>query len=129
MLHPPSHILLVSEGADHDYSRAEGGIHNRIGQDRHLIIKQRNPDLLAYELLIALVIRMDRHGHAGREKLGPGGGYLHLSIRGDKAHIVEGGGTGVVFHLGEGYGRAAAGTPVYRMVLPVDQALLIHAHK
>jgi len=129
MLHPPSHVLPVSKGADHDYPCAEGSVHHRIGQDRHLIIKQGNPDLLAYETLIALVIGMNRHGHAGREKLGPGGGYLHLTIRGDKAHIVEVGGAGVVFHFGEGYGRTAAGTPVDRMVIPVDLSTVMHANK
>jgi len=129
MLHPPSDILLIPEGADHDEPRAEARVHRRVGKNGNGIVEYRHFDRPADVFLIALVLRMNRHRHTGGQELRPGGGDLYLAVLGAKVHIIQCRGAGVVLHLGQGYGRSAAGTPVYRVVLSVDLAFLVHAHK
>ena len=80
MLHPPPHVLPVSEGADHNDSSSKACVHDGVGQNRNLVIENWNPYGLAYEFGVALVIWIDGYSHAGREKLRPGGCDLHLAF-------------------------------------------------
>ena len=89
MLHPPSYVLLISKGADHDESGAKACVHDRVGEHRNVVVEYGNPDGLADVFLVTLIFGIHSYGHAGGQELGPGGGDLYMAVFGWKTHVVQ----------------------------------------
>ncbi len=61
-----------------DDAGAELGIDELIGDDRDRAAGQRQPHLEAQEILVALVVGVDRHRRVAQHRLGPGRGDDHV---------------------------------------------------
>ncbi len=61
-------------GRDLHHAGAEFLVHIVVGDDGDGAVAQRQRDLLADEVFVALVFRMHHHGHVAQHGLGAGGG-------------------------------------------------------
>jgi hypothetical protein len=63
-----------------DRARAEGGIHEHgVADDGDSVPQEWMPHAAANEMLVARIIRMDRHGRIAEHGLGPRGGDHDLA--------------------------------------------------
>ncbi len=70
---PERKIIRVVRRGDLDCAGAEVAADPLVENDRNLAIRQRQAQLLAMQVQVALVLRMDRHGHVAEHRLGPRG--------------------------------------------------------
>ncbi len=111
-LTPPHHVGHVAEGADHGDARPLVFLGEVVRHDGNLDTEYRRRHGRAEEGLVALVVGMRHHGHAGGQQLGPGGLDHEVAAVG----LVEGDrvvrrGLLFVFQLGLRHGRAERDVP------------------
>ena len=121
-------VVGVVRGGDLHHARAELLLHVVVEDDGDLLAHQREDDLLALEVRVALVGGVHGDGRVAGERLGAGGGdgdELALAPGHGIAHVPEAALVRLVLHLVVGQGRAAARAPVHDVVAAVDQALVV----
>ena len=128
-------IVGVMGGGHLHAARAELGIHVGIGHDRNLPAHQRQRQALTHQLGIAGIGRVHGHARIPQQGFRAGGGHLEVG-----AAIRAGGAEGIAempkvavhllhLHLQVAHRRARSGTPIDQVFPPVNQALLVQAHK
>lgn len=116
-------VRVVGRG-DLDRAGAELGVDVGVGDDRDRTVGQRQPDPLADEVRVPLVVRVDRDGRVTEHRLGAGGGdhqclvALAVLDRDQFAVVV------LVLDLDVGDRGEAARTPVDDPLGAVDQPVV-----
>jgi hypothetical protein len=110
-----------------DGAGAEGWVHRLVGHDRNQPVGEREPQLLASEVAVAIIFRMHRDGSVAEHGLRAGGrdGEMALAVRQRIADVPDVAVHLLLLRLLVGEGGEAAGTPVDDVVPAVDQALLV----
>jgi len=100
-----------------------------VRDDRDLLVHQRQDDGLADQVLIALVLRMDRHGGVAEQRLRAGRRQVKptAAIRQRITDVIERALGLLILDLGVGNRRQAGRAPVDDPFATVDQALFIQA--
>ena len=110
---------------------AELHIHILVGHHGDLPVHQRQNDLFAHQIGVALVVGV--HGHAGIAQHGFGASGRHdhalAAVRAGVADVPQMAGLLLVLHLCVGQGGLALGAPVDDTVAAVDQAFFVQAHE
>ncbi len=107
---------------------AEVGLDVLVGDDRKAAADERQHDLLADEMRVALVVGVHRNGAVGEHRLWPHGRDDDLTVAGgerigDRVQHVDD--PLALLDLEVGDRRAQAGIPIDHVVVAVDQALLV----
>ena len=132
-------IVLVMRGRDLDHAGAEGLVHVVVGNDRNAALAQGQGDVLADQVLVALVLRVHHHRHVAQHGFGPGG-RDHQTCHQFAAHPLRTLGKRVadvpheavflfVFHFQIAHRALQHRVPVHQTFATVDQALLVQLHK
>ena len=125
----PRNVLLVAKGAEVDNASAELHVNRVVFQDWHLLAEYRHLRLLADELLVPLVLRMHEYRNAGRHHLRTRCSdckFVSLAVQVD---VVEFPRSFDVADLGLCKGCLALRAPEDRMLLPVEQLLLVEVQQ
>ena len=118
-------------GGHLDAAGAEVHLRIVVSDHRDLLVDQRQNDLFADDILVALVVGVDAHAAVAQHGLRTGGGDDDLTAAVSKgvADVPEAAGFVHVFDLGVGQGRHAMGAPVDDAAALVDQSLLVEVDK
>ena len=102
-----------------------------VRHDGDLLADERQDDVLADDVLVALVVRVDAHAGVAEHGLGPGrrDNDLAGAVCQRIAHMPQMAGLVDIFDLGIGQGRDAVRAPVDDAASLVDEALLIQVHE
>ncbi len=73
-------VVLVVRRRDLDHAGAEFLVHIVVGNDGDLAAHQRQGHGLADQMLVALVFRVDHHGHVAQHGFRAGGGHHQLAF-------------------------------------------------
>ena len=120
-------VVRIVAGGHLDRAGAEAQLDVLVRNDGQFPSHQRENGVLAHQVLVALVIRMDGDAGVAQHRLGTGGGDDELLIRvlDRVADVPEVTGHVLVLNLGVGERRAAVGAPVDDAAALIDQALVI----
>ena len=129
-------VVRVVRGGYLDDARAELLLHVIVGNDRDLASGKGKDHILANEMGIALVLRIDGNGGIARKRLGTRGGDHHIVLvrltrsaffASDNRilDVPEMTVIGLVLDLVVRKGRAAARTPVHDVVALVDETFIV----
>ena len=120
-------VVRVVAGCDLDTACAEFHIDVLVAEDRNLAVHDRQDAGLADQVLVALVVRVDRHAGVAHEGLRAGGGYDEVAraIAERIADVPQLARLGLVLDLGVTQRGRAVRAPVDDAVALVDQALVI----
>ena len=127
-------VVEVVRRRDLHRAGAELGVdEDRVGDDRDLSIDERVNELLAVEVLVALVVGVHRDGRIAEHRLGTRG-RDHEEFAGRAVDLVGeleefAVGAFLVLDLEIGERRAALGAPVDEARRSVDEAGLVEAHE
>lgn len=118
-------VVRVVRGRDLDGARAELGVDVLVGDDRDAAAGERQLDLLADQVLVAVVLRVNGNSRVAQHRLGTGrrddDGVLALAVPdGDELAVVV-----LVLDLDVRDGRETARTPVDDALGPVDQLVVV----
>ena len=120
-------VVAVVRRGDLERAGAELALHVVVEHHRDGAAGERQADADLPQVLVALVVRVDRHRGVAEHGLRPGGGHHHVAravgIR--VADVVELAVRGVVLDLVVGERGVAARTPVDDVVALVDEAFLV----
>ena len=110
---------------------AELHVHIIVGHHGDLPVHQRQNDLFAHQIGVALVVGV--HGHAGiaQHGLRTGGGDDHAltAVRAGVADVPQMAGLLLIFHFRVGQGGLAFRAPVDNAVAAIDQPFFVQAHE
>ena len=120
-------VVGVVGGGDFHHTGAEVHLHVLIGHNGDFLVHQGQDDVLAHQVLVALVLGVDRHGGIAQHGLRAGGGQLDVAaaVGQGVAQVPEGALLLLKDDLRVGDGGLAVGAPVDDTLAPVDEALLI----
>ena len=68
-------VVLVMRRGDFHHAGAKGLVNVVVGDDGHAASAQRQVDVLANQMQVALVFRVHHHRHVAQQGLGPGGSH------------------------------------------------------
>ena len=124
-------IVHVVRRGDLHAARAEFLVDVFVGDDGDFAVRQGQLEHLAHQRRVALVRRIDGHGHVAQHGFRTGGGHRQETAAvGQRVFDVP---HGAVFFLGHhfqvGHRRAQHGVPVDEALAAVDQALFEQAHE
>src|SRR5690606_13622921 len=68
-------VVGVVRGRDLHHAGAEGAVDVVVGDHRDLAVAQRQPNVLAHQVAVALVFRVHHHGDVAQHGFRPGGGH------------------------------------------------------
>ncbi len=122
---PDLEVVRVVRRGDLHRAAAELGVHVLVGDDRDLAAGQRQLDLGADQVPVALVVRVHRDGGVAEHRLHAGGGHDDFGVAGAVAHRHQLAVDLAVLHLDVGDRRAHRGRPVHQPLRPVDQAVVV----
>ena len=124
-------VVGVVSGGHLHRAGAELHVHIIVGHHGDLPVHQRQNDLFAHQIGVALVVGV--HGHAGIAQHGFGTGSCHdhalAAVRAGVADVPQMAGLLLIFHFRVGQGGLALGAPVDDTVAAVDQAFFVQAHE
>ena len=123
-------VVGVVGGRDLHHARSELAVDEVVGDDRDAAVDQRQDDVAADEVAVAVVGGVDGDGGVAEHRLGAGGGD-HGEPAGHPldgvAHVPQLALLVGVLHLVVGQGGPAAHAPVDEVVAAVDEALAVEA--
>ena len=124
-------VVGVMRGGDLHHAGAELHVHVGIGDDGDLLVQQGQQHLLAVQVLVALVVRMDGHGGIAQHGLGTGGGQNQelVGAHDGVLQVPEAALLVLILHLGVGDAGLAVGAPVDDALAAVDQVLIVQILK
>ena len=124
-------VIGVVGGGDLDDTGALFHVGVLVADDGDFLVQQGQDDGAAVELLVALVIRVDGHGHVAQHGLGTGGGDLQALIGtlDGVQQIPEVAVLLLMLDFGVGDGGLALGAPVDQTVAAVDLAFVVQLHE
>src|SRR6185312_5749570 len=111
-------------------SRAKFRLRKLIGDDRNFTIHQWQQDLLAVQVLVALITRVYRHGRVPQHRFRARGRDRDEFVRPNHgiANLPKLAGHLLVLNLEIGNRRLAAWTPVDDVLSTIDQPSLIESN-
>ena len=120
-------VVGVMGGGDLHHAGAELHVHIGVGDDGDLLVQQGQQHLLAVQVLVALVVRMDGHGGIAQHGLGTGGGQNQelVGAHNGVLQVPEAALLVLILHLGIGDAGLAVGAPVDDALAAVDQVLVV----
>ena len=120
-------VVGVVGGGHLHAAGAEVHLHVLIGHDGDLPVHQGQDAGLAHQVLVPLVVGVDRHAGVAHHGLRPGGGHHQIAgtVSQRVAHMPQVAGLVLILHLRVRQGRDTVGAPVDDAAALVDEALLI----
>ncbi len=114
-----------------NHTGAEFPLNIIVGNDGYLTVHQRQCYGFPYEILIALILRVDCHRSIPQHGLGTRCGYLQICISTGYGvlDMPEAAFLFLIFHLGVRYGGTATGTPVDNPFTPINQVFFVEPYK
>ena len=128
-------VVGVMRRRDLDHPGAKGAVHVVVGNHRNQTVAQRQVHVLADQVGVAFVFRVDHHRHVAEHGFGTRGGHGQAGQFADGAMLerVQDVPQRAVFFLAldfqVGHGRLQHRVPVHQALATVDQALFVQAHK
>ena len=124
-------VVGVVSGGHLHRAGAELHVHIIVGHHGDLPVHQRQNDLFAHQIGVALVVGV--HGHAGIAQHGLGASGRHdytlAAVRAGVADMPQMAGLLLVLHLRVGQGGLTLGAPVDNAVAAIDQPFFVQAHE
>ncbi len=124
-------VVEVMRGRDLHHAGAEFLVHVFVGDDGDGAVAQRQRDLLADEVLVALVLGMHHHRHVAQHGLGAGGGdhQMAAAVRQRILDVVHEAVFFFLHHFEVGDGGVQFRVPVHQALAAIDQAFVEQAHE
>ena len=124
-------VVEVVRRRDLDAAAAERRIAVVVGDDRHQAAGERQPDLLADEMLVALVGGVYRDGSVAQHRLWTGrrDDQVAAAVRERIAQVPQAAGFGLRDHFEIGQCRVQDRVPVHETLAAIDQSILVQAHE
>ena len=126
---PALEVVRVVAGRHLHSARAVLRVDEVVGHDGKLAAQQRQAEVLADDVAVAIVVRVHGHGGVAEHRLGPGGGHLDPAVAvhervADRGQVS---GYGLVRALEVRKHGGAARAPVHQPFAAVDEAFVIEA--
>ena len=124
-------VVRVVARRNLDTAGAELHVNVLVAEDRDLAVHDREDAGLADQVLVALVVRVDRNAGIAHEGLRTGGrnDQIARAVRQRVADVPQLARLGLVLNLGVGKRGRAVRTPVDDAVALVDQALVVQVYE
>jgi len=124
-------VVKIVRRRDLDAAAAERRIAVVVGDDRHETAGERQPDLLADEVLVALVCGVNGDGRVTEHRFRTRRRDDHVAaaVRERIAQVPQAAGLGLRDHFEIGQRRVQHRVPVHEALAAIDQTVLVQAHK